>query len=1165
MRKLKLFMAACALLAGSTVASAAALPTSGSGEFFLKNVGTGTYLKGDAYYGTKAVVWNDPYAVTLTYVSDGVYTIKSQQNNGGENQYFGNADDMYVDQGAANMTFTEVDTENHYYTIANAAGNLYAMEVTEDGAKLYKVMAGAVSTDYAKWQVISRAELAEALDAANATTPVDATFFIKDAGIDVKSVNASSWSLTNVDLAGGGNAGHSAESWSKANFSMSQTVTGLPNGKYRATCYGYYRWNNSSNNNNSAAVTAHGNGTEVLNAIFFAGTKETPLMSVAGDANASSFCQTQGWTDNTPNNQWQAAACFTQGFYLNTIDDIVVTDGTLTIGVKKTTQAGTDWAVFDEFKLYYLGEDLSIYQDAYNDAVSAASAVDQTAPMNGNKLSALQSAISSYGTGVDTNSKDALIAATTALNTATANAKASIDAYVKANIALTGTENILNGTNFYTSAAAETFKNAMNYTAGKEAYDNRTLTDENANTLVNPEATTGWRAANNVDDLLMSVWDETPEKWDSYHVNTWSTEGDTDGSNFKVPFTEYWTGNDGSLGAKTLTASISGLENGQYKVEAWVRVRAKDGTSATDATGISMQVNAGDAVDVTEGTQIGSTQLTIKEYEAFGLVKDGILVFKFDVADGNNISWLSFKNVNYTKVRDLTPEEAAIVPTAIELNKTSVELTATNNTETLTLSFTPADATNTVTWTSSDPTVATVADGVVTGVSTGTATITVTSTLDATVKAEATVTVTFPETAVATEDVVVDGPAMSTVTYGNNLIKNGSFEYANSFYGWSVATGAAMSADNFNLVADGDNHYITAKGHTGAGGVNSIGTAWTIEAGKTYVFGYKVKSTSAGISEFHKVTLTNTVGTETKQISDNATPVTTDWTEVKYKFTNTDGYAYIQFRARWLNSAVSFDDFYLLEVTSESNVGNVAYAQNAIPTANIGTGAFQYSQNAIDAANALVQGTATVAEVEAAYEAVTTVNAPADGQLFNVILTYGGWTYDNKAMTYLANGRTDAGLYNIQYKEAANQNLAQAFTFTKVSGNDYKMSQIDADGNVRYICTGTPYGGNNQQIRTTTNADDALVLNIRPTATEGIYNLYNTAQKDFIGSQDAGVYTVNSHIDFKLVETTKPSITINTTAAGWGTTILPFAVASLPTDVKAYTSAAVDGESLTLV
>lgn len=253
----------------------------------------------------------------------------------------------------------------------------------------------------------------------------------------------------------------------------------------------------------------------------------------------------------------------------------------------------------------------------------------------------------------------------------------------------------------------------------------------------------------------------------------------------------------------------------------------------------------------------------------------------------------------------------------------------------------------------------------------------------------------------------------------------------------------------------------------------------------------------------------------------------------------------------------------------------------AVPTTNIGTGVFQlpeagvtaYSealvsvQAAHDAADAdevsLGLAKATLEEAIKKFNELE-LNAPADGQLFNIVLTYESWTYDNKAMTFIANGRNDAGLYNIQYKEDANKNLAQAFTFTKVSGNNYKLSQIDADGAMRYICTGVVYGGNTAQIRTTTNAEEALEVTIIPTAAEGVYNLKNTEANNYIGSQDAGVFTVNSHIDFKLVETTKPSIDINTTAAGWGTVMLPFSGLELPVGVTAYTCAAVEGTTLTL-
>ena len=254
----------------------------------------------------------------------------------------------------------------------------------------------------------------------------------------------------------------------------------------------------------------------------------------------------------------------------------------------------------------------------------------------------------------------------------------------------------------------------------------------------------------------------------------------------------------------------------------------------------------------------------------------------------------------------------------------------------------------------------------------------------------------------------------------------------------------------------------------------------------------------------------------------------------------------------------------------------------AVLTTNVGTGVFQmpeagvttYSEAKTAAQAAHDAGDATLESIAAAKEtfesAIGTynaleINAPADGQLFNVILTYGGWTYDQKAMTYLAGDRADMGGYNIKYNAPANQNLAQAFTFTKVEGNNYKMSQIDADGIARYISTGVPYSGNTSQIRTTTNADDALLVTVIPTNTEGVWNLMNTEANNYIGSQDAGVFTVNSHIDFNIVETTKPSIAISTTAAGYGTTMLPFAVAELPSGVKAYTCAAIDGSTLTLV
>ena len=93
-----------------------------------------------------------------------------------------------------------------------------------------------------------------------------------------------------------------------------------------------------------------------------------------------------------------------------------------------------------------------------------------------------------------------------------------------------------------------------------------------------------------------------------------------------------------------------------------------------------------------------------------------------------------------TATCEVTVTAATVPVTGVTLNKTSTSLYV-GDTETLTATVEPSDATNkTVTWSTSDASIATVTDGVVTAVSAGTATITVT-TVDGVFTAGCTVTV----------------------------------------------------------------------------------------------------------------------------------------------------------------------------------------------------------------------------------------------------------------------------------------------------------------------------------------------------------------------------------------------------------------------------------------
>lgn len=874
---------------------------------------------------------------------------------------------------------------------------------------------------------------------------------------------------------------------------------------------------------------------------------------------------------------------------------VAVSDGSLTIGAvggkgNDYVAGGGDWYKVDNFRLTYLGNDVE-QEDA--DALLA------TVP-EGKMNNAVQTELDEAKTAFEGNQNASNY---NRLSTAIAAANASISAYTAANTAITDANDLKDAHNFATEEATEAFANAI--AAIETPYNEGTLTDEAANNAgvtlgvsrTGHHGNPGGAAVlymNNAFNLTQGDWD-TP-----LYVNTWSNEGETDFSGFVVPFYEYWTNDNNSLAGRTWTATLTGLPNGEYIVTTDVRVRVKNGaddesvdeqsgetvTTVAQATGLTFDVNRGTAtpfVEMLPDNLILDTRFRREIVTAIGLVKDGTLTFNVNVADENNISWLAFKDMKYWKNRDLSPEEMAVAPTAIALYNGEEEVTEAitldenTNTVTLTPKYTPEDATEGyIEWGTSDPNVVTVVDGVVTAVSSGTATVTVTSTLNAVVSATATINVNFPESDYATYS--NDGATRTIYALGDNIIKNGSFDYPDNFYGWTNGAGSKLGSNGFDIVVENEENVLRAKNGSnsdnGSGSVKAIGTVWPIESGKTYVFGYKVKC--SGTAQYHVVSMTNTAGTETAPLNTEnerkAIKYNGSWTDQSYKFTNTEGYAYVQFKARWLSNSVYFDDFYLCEVTGDDVVvGNVDYATAAIPTANIGTDAFQYSQDAIDNANALVQDEATVKDVEDAYEALTTLNAPADGQLFNIVNVTSGFNHANKALTFKSAKGADlaANSTSMGWTEAVGSMYPQAVKFTAVDGvkNGYTMSYTRADGNEVFVATGSKSGlGNStQQIRPTTDATKALTV-VVSLAGENVWKLYNSENNNYIGSNgDTGFYTAGgSNSDVEILEAAECEISLNILKDNqYGTLMLPFE-ANIPEGVEAYSINETIGNTLNL-
>ncbi|MCF0199644.1 MAG: hypothetical protein HUK02_10040, partial [Bacteroidaceae bacterium] len=253
--------------------------------------------------------------------------------------------------------------------------------------------------------------------------------------------------------------------------------------------------------------------------------------------------------------------------------------------------------------------------------------------------------------------------------------------------------NFLNGTNVYTQEAYDAFVAKYPVQDWMAACEDETIDyNDVANVLSEIGlTTTGWHASITADDLLLSAWTigEEPVQCQDFntalYINTWSTEGNNDGSDFRVPFYEYWTGDDASLKANIMTATVTGLTpGGRYKVSTWTRTRIKNKANAP-AYGISFKVGDGEAVNACPSTQVGNSQMYLDYIYATGKADaEGNLTISYIVAEDNNVSWLSWQNVYYDV--DLTPAELPMDYTYNE-DQTTVTFTLTPTQEGTTILY----------------------------------------------------------------------------------------------------------------------------------------------------------------------------------------------------------------------------------------------------------------------------------------------------------------------------------------------------------------------------------------------------------------------------------------------------------------------------------------------
>lgn len=259
-------------------------------------------------------------------------------------------------------------------------------------------------------------------------------------------------------------------------FDLYQDITNLPDGVYELSVLAFQRVGT-----NEDASAAHDNGTENITAFIYANDLETPFTSPytygmkepSGGNPADYKYNLNGEDVYIPNSMQGMAAAIAENPKAYTVTvPMLVEGGTLRIGVraKKRPSNSHDWAIWDNFRLKYLGSKGDALGAVTTPLIAKADGL-LASNMNADVRAQLETAKTALETEATVPGIHALSAAIEAANT-------SIDAYNTLKEAIDNAQTRYED-NEATSETSETAKGLYNaaMTTAQGIYDNGTAAD----------------------------------------------------------------------------------------------------------------------------------------------------------------------------------------------------------------------------------------------------------------------------------------------------------------------------------------------------------------------------------------------------------------------------------------------------------------------------------------------------------------------------------------------------------------------------------------------------------------------------------------------------------------------------------------------------------------
>lgn len=588
---------------------------------------------GRAVYNTLADPVSNPSQTWILEGSGDTYALKNAHSK----FYFNSGDagwNNYLDQANNDANYKYALADGKYSLTSTRTNQLLGPWNNDanvyDGEQLAANKSGSQAPGffiYSMSMTDYTAKRTTLVSAATKESPIDVTSYIYNP--DFASNSHYGWTQTG----GYGNRQYGSgtmEAWNINNANISQQITGLPNGVYKVT-----------------ADVISGPGVPLNAYVYASAGNEVKSGAVTAVASAGNY----GTMSNEVAGKTLAA------------ENVNVVNGTMTIGVKDPS-TGNGWIVLDNFKLYYYGVDLSALEEALQEKITEAQAIDQTNLNNGFK-DVLNNAITAAQNAEYT--EEDLTAQTIALGN-------TITLVNNAIIAITETNNLIAIYQGYATNSTAPDKSAFN-TAISTAETNLA----NATTI----------------DAIKAVEEDLQEALLAYLDSGASpTEGYPFDLTFKVINPEFatdlsgWTGtgtqrwypdavgfdgngfveycNWGGAWEGAVSQTISGLPNGTYIIKAAYQASASELTMTLTANDIATNLVCIDNTggNIAQGGEIvaaGSGYQGWQYGEVQCKVTDGTLTIKGSSAATVAQRWANFDHVivSYVSALDLSEIIAA--------------------------------------------------------------------------------------------------------------------------------------------------------------------------------------------------------------------------------------------------------------------------------------------------------------------------------------------------------------------------------------------------------------------------------------------------------------------------------------------------------------------------